>query len=252
MNRQSLLLGGVICVLLGVILATSYVFAATPEFAHTTPPPAGAVETTVAAEQTWIARMTQEPTYAASLTPYYVEVIARDLARQNMTATAVAVSITPHLEITQTPGSPMVTATCAPAIAVRVLEDASSTLDLRMFDAGLDTFTEIQVGYVDHIEGTCTTTPQPFVTTLVIHVNVEESLTRVTQNQLGDLLAPMLAVLADFILPDDLGIRPIYLRVIMVGEDQTIFLEPDYYRARQAHEQGLTGAELMAYLRGPL
>jgi hypothetical protein len=141
--------------------------------------------------------------------------------------------------------------TCSPAIAVRVLEEASAMLDLQMSDAGLDTFTQVMVGYVDHIDGTCGATPQPFMTTLVIHVNLDVGLTRATQNQLGALLAPVLAIVADFSLPNEMRIRPIYLRVIMVGEGQTIFLEPDYYRAQEANDRGLTGAELMAYLRGP-
>jgi len=234
--------------LFGVMLMTFYVSSAHAPKAYTTQPPPGAIETTLAAEQTWIARFTDEPTYAASLTPYYVEVIARDLARQNRTATAAAASITPRPTTT---GTPAATATCGPVIVVRVLEDAAGTLDMQMSDAGLDTFTEIEVGYVDHIDGTCTATPQPFVTTLIIHVNLDASLTRITQNQLGDLLVPLLPVLADFSLPDELEIRPISLRVIMVGEGQTIFLNPDYYRAQRAHEQGLTGAELLAYLRGP-
>ena len=235
--------------LFGVMLMTFYVSSAHTPKAYTTQPPPGAIETTLATEQTWIARFTEAPTYVASLTPYYVEVIARDLARQNRTATAAAAFITPSPTTT---GTPAAMPTCSPAIAVRVLEDASGTLDIQMLDAGLDTFTEIEVGYVDHIDGTCGATPQPFVTTLIIHVNVDASLTRVTQDQLGDLLTPVLVVLADFSLPNELGIRPIYLRVRMVGEDQTIFLEPDYYRARQAHNEGLTGAELMAYLRRPL
>jgi len=239
---------GCVFTLFGAMLMTFYVSAAHIPHAYTTPPPPGAIETTLAAEQTWIARFTESPTYAASLTPYYVGVIARDLARQNRTATAAAASITRRPTMT---GTPAATATCAPAIAVRVLEDASGTLDMQMSDAGLDTFTEIEVGYVDHIDGTCSATPQPFVTTLIIHVNVDAGLTRITQDQLGDLVAPVLAGLADFSLPDELKIRPIYLRVVMVGEDQRVFLRLDYYRAQEAHDRGLTGAELMAYLRGP-
>jgi hypothetical protein len=233
--------------LFGAMLMTFNVSSAHTPQAYTTQPPPGAIETTVAAEKTWIARFTEEPTYAASLTPYYVEVIARDLARQNRTATVVAASITPRPTTTGIPAA----STCSPAIAVRVLEDASGTLDMQMSDAGLATFTEIEVGYVDYIDGACSATPQPVVTTLIIHVNVDASLTRVTQDQLGDLLAPVLAVVAGFSLPDELEIRPIFLRVRMVGEDQTIFLEPNYYQAQEAHDRGLTGRELMAYLRGP-
>lgn len=251
MRVQWILGAGMAFTLLSIILLASYLSPAHSSHLYTTQPPAGAMETTIAAEQTWIARFTQEPTYSASLTPYYVEVIAREIGRQNMTSTAHAALVTPTPTRTGTPPTLVATATCAPTIEVRGLEAMSRRLDLKMSNAGLDTFTEIRVGYVDHIDGTCRATPRPFTTTLEINVNVDDSLTQVTQDQLGNLLAPVLGVLADFPLPDDLAIRPIGLRVVMVGEAQNIFLTLDYYLASRAVAQGLTGAELMAYLRRP-
>ena len=67
-----------------------------------TPPPAGATEATLNAEMTAVACFTLEPEAPTSYTLYFVEIIARNLTRPNLSATAIAM-LTPTASHTATP-----------------------------------------------------------------------------------------------------------------------------------------------------
>lgn len=72
-----------------------------------------------------------------------------------------------------------------------------------------------------------------------------------SREQSGDLLAPILAAVADYDLPANLRERPVQLRIYLIHEDRRALFTPRYELALQAVEQGLTGAELIIYLTEP-
>jgi len=206
-----------------------------------TPPPVGAAETTVAAEMTAVARFTLEPDVAASYTPDFAQIIARDLARKNLTATAIA-TLSPTVRYTSTPtitltGTPM----CPPSYVVRSLDTEATALDAQLIAADLDGNAAITVGYVEHIDGTCAAPQLPVNMQIAITVtiaNIPES-----REERGDLLAPILDVVAWYELPHDLHVRYVSLRIDVIDGDGRFTFSPGYDKALQAVERGLTGVE---------
>ena len=232
----------------------NYTFAAVPLTASAaqpgTPPPPGAAEATIAAEMTAVARFTLEPEFAALFTPYFAHVIARDIARQNMTATAAA-TLLPMDRYNAKPSiTPSGTPICAPALGVMLLDHDSTALNALLMAQGLQGSSEVKVGYVDHVDGTCDALPLPFITQIDVRVPVLLDLP-ITREQRGNLLAPVLVAIANYDLPADLRDRDIQLSIVLVTDQGKWYFSPRYHLALQATEQGLTGAALIAYLTEP-
>lgn len=184
-----------------------------------TPPPVGAAEATVAAEMTAIARFTLEPEIVISYTPYFAEIIARDLARRNLTSTAAA-TLMPITRYTHTPTpTPSGTPICSPALTVRILDEESMAVNTHLIARELEANAEVQVSYVDYVDGTCDAAALPIHTLIAVNVTVALPIP-LSREQSGELLAPILAAVADYDLPANLRERPVQLRIYLVHEDR--------------------------------